>query len=378
MPIKRRLAGALLTSSVLFLCLLFANQVEAGSPKGDPGATQTCVVCHATPGLKMQLASGEILSAQIPPEVFERSVHGNLLQCTACHTNIPIYPHPARDIARPSARDIPFLVRGYTNCGGCHKQEYTQYLGSAHARALTTGRSDSAVCTDCHGVHDIEPAKPSNIGLALAPAVYNCGKCHKEEFEQYKNSAHGKDLLEKGDSNVPSCVDCHGVHDIHQAKDAADFRSQSIALCSSCHADAKLMQKYGLSTDILSTYVADFHGTTAMLFPSKTGHAPDQAMCYDCHGVHDIQSTVSASGLTLQDNLLTMCQKCHANAGANFPAAWLGHYQPTPDRSALVFWIRAIYNVLVAGVVLLLVGHVTLDIGRVLLNTLRGGHPADE
>jgi predicted CXXCH cytochrome family protein len=162
-----------------------------------------------------------------------------------------------------------------------------------------------------------------------------------------------------------------------KAKDNPDFRTQSVAICVSCHADQKLMTQYGLSTRILSTYVADFHGATAQLYPSRMGQAPEQAMCYDCHGNHAIQSTVSANGL-LQANLLTVCQKCHKEATANFPAAWLGHHDPTPDNVPLVFWIRSIYNVLITGTVLLLVSHITLDIRRVFLNTLRGGGKSHE
>jgi predicted CXXCH cytochrome family protein len=363
--------GALLLGAGIFALV---GHAQADTPGTD---TRVCIVCHATPGLTMQLASGETLAVQIDPAEFAQSVHGNQLQCTACHPDITGYPHPARDIVHPSARDIPFLVRSYANCGTCHPEQYTEYLGSVHARALADGKSDSAVCSDCHGAHDITPAKPSDVGLALVPAVYSCANCHPQEFEDYRNSVHGKALLEKGDLNVPSCIDCHTPHGMLKAKDNPDFRTQSVAICVSCHADQKLMTQYGLSTRILSTYVADFHGATAQLYPSRMGQAPEQAMCYDCHGNHAIQSTVSANGL-VQANLLTICQKCHKEATANFPAAWVGHHDPTPDNVPLVFWIRSIYNVLITGTVLLLVSHITLDIRRVFLNTLRGGSKSHE
>ncbi len=358
--------------------LALAGTVRAGSPGEDPAAGQTCVVCHATPGLTLRLANGETLPATIDPQAFATSAHGSVLQCTACHPDTTAYPHPALDVLRPSGRDLPFLIRTYTECGSCHAAEYAEYVGSVHAQALTAGKSDSAICSDCHGAHTIALAKPEDVGLALGPAVYNCAPCHKDEYEQYKASVHGKELLENGNPDVPSCVDCHGAHNLHPAKDSQSFRSQSYALCVSCHGNASLMAKYGLSTKILSTYVADFHGTSAQLFPVKAGEAPEQALCYDCHGAHDIQSTASAQGLRVQQNLLTACQKCHPEAGANFPAAWLGHTEPTPQNAALVFWIRGIYNVLVIGTVLLLVGHISLDLGRVLLNTLnRRNHSHD-
>ncbi len=54
-----------------------------------------------------------------------------------------------------------------------------------------------------------------------------------------------------------------------------------------------MMQKYGLSTNVMQTYLADFHGMTASL--QKNGAEPDGgrvvALCIDCHGVHDITKT---------------------------------------------------------------------------------------
>ena len=50
------------------------------------------------------------------------------------------------------------------------------------------------------------------------------------------------------------------------------------------------MKKYGLSTNVMQTYLADFHGMTASL--QKPGARPRAArvaaLCIDCHGVHDI------------------------------------------------------------------------------------------
>jgi predicted CXXCH cytochrome family protein len=358
--------------------LVWANpSIALADSPGDPLASQQCLVCHAASNLKMKLASGEILSATIDPQTFQQSVHGQVLQCTACHAEMTGYPHPARSLARPSARDKAFLIRSYTACGSCHAKELEAFLGSAHAQALSAGKTDAAICSDCHGAHDITQADPSQVGLALVPSVYSCGKCHTKEFEDYKLSIHGKDLIERNDPKVAACVDCHSAHSMAKAKDNPDFRRQSLAICVSCHADQKLMTQYGLSTRILSTYVADFHGATAQLYPSQLGQAPEQAMCYDCHSNHNIASTVAADGLT-EANLLAACQKCHKDASTNFPAAWVGHHDPTPNYEPLVFWVRTIYNVLISGMVLMLVGHITLDIGRMFLNTLRRGGQSHE
>jgi len=124
-------------------------------------------------------------------------------------------------------------------------------------------------------------------------------------------------------------------------------------MCADCHTDHERMDKYGLSTAVLRTYVADFHGSTVTLFERQH---PDQVtnkpVCYDCHGVHDIKSARDPEkGLQVKANLLATCRKCHPGATTNFPDAWLSHYVPTRDRNALVYWARQLYNVLIPGVV---------------------------
>jgi predicted CXXCH cytochrome family protein len=376
--VRRR---CLLFAAVLvfgLLSLAHAGRAQADSPGGDSNTAQVCVVCHATPGLTMQLLSGETISAFVDARTYSQSVHGGILQCTACHADISGYPHPEVALSRPSVRDIPFLERTYVTCGSCHKEEYDQYVGSVHAQALNAGKSDSAICSDCHGAFDIAPADPSEVGLALGPAVYACAACHPEEFEQYKNSVHGKELLQNGNTDVPSCVDCHDAHETRKAKDSAVFRSQSLAMCTSCHADAKLMIKYGLSTQILTGYVADFHGMSAMLSTASDSQSPAQAVCYDCHGNNAIQSTVGANGLRMQENLLKTCQQCHPDASANILTAWLGHANPTSANSAFVFGAGEFYKNLIVVVVLLLVAHIVLEFTRVVLNTLQGRNHSHE
>ena len=52
-----------------------------------------------------------------------------------------------------------------------------------------------------------------------------------------------------------------------------------------------MMARHDISTDVFDTYVSDFHGTTTMLFdPEHPNADPTKAVCYDCHGVHDIKS----------------------------------------------------------------------------------------
>jgi hypothetical protein len=41
-----------------------------------------------------------------------------------------------------------------------------------------------------------------------------------------------------------------------------DYREMIPDMCSNCHANKDIVSKYGLSTDVVKTYLSDFHGIT--------------------------------------------------------------------------------------------------------------------
>ncbi len=116
------------------------------------------------------------------------------------------------------------------------------------------------------------------------------------------------------------------------------------------------MAKYGISTDVFDSYVADFHGTTVMLFEkTHPGQATNKAVCIDCHGVHDIAPATHDSQL-IQANILPRCQECHPDATSNFAASWLGHYAPNFETAPLVTTVTWFYRILIPLVIGLLRG----------------------
>ena len=79
---------------------------------------------------------------------------------------------------------------------------------------------------------------------------------------------------------MPTCIDCHGVHNIGDPT-TAEFRLKSPEMCAKCHTDPAIMDKYGISTQVLNTYVADFHGTTVTLFEKQSPDAEtNKPVCY--------------------------------------------------------------------------------------------------
>jgi predicted CXXCH cytochrome family protein len=183
---------------------------------------------------------------------------------------------------------------------------------------------------------------------ARADIAKTCARCHDAIYKAYAQSVHGKGVLSANNPDVPTCTDCHGVHTIVDARGAA-FRNSSIELCAKCHTDEKLMSKYNISTAVMNTYVADFHGTTVTLFERQTPDQPtNKPVCYDCHGVHDIMRADDPNkGLQVRTNLLKTCQRCHPDATENFDTSWLSHYIPSPTKYPLVYYVNLVYSILI-------------------------------
>jgi len=318
-----------------------------------------CLGCHdgETAGItpaNPQLPSGETLDINIRRDTYEGSVHGQIsMSCVLCHTGISEFPH--EPIEEESLRE--FAVANYTACATCHDSQYSATHDSVHGAALLGGNNEAAVCTDCHGAHDVQPA-----GTRATAIQRTCENCHFEIYTVYEDSVHGAALFEEDNADVPTCTDCHGVHDV-EGPAVAGFHLFSPQICADCHEDEDLMGKYDISTDVFDTYVADFHGTTVVifeeLFPDQQTNKP---VCIDCHGVHNIASADNPESQTFRENLLGTCQRCHPDATTNFPTAWMSHYSPTVEQTPLVFYVNLFYRIVIPLVIGAMLLWVIIDI----------------
>ena len=331
-----------------------------------------CLSCHNKPGLTKTLPSGEVLSLTIDQSHFSTSVH-NGLNCTDCHKDITGFPHPS--LRAQSLRNLSLQL--YTGCQQCHATQYNQTLDSVHQKALVGGNINAAICTDCHNPHSQMQLTDPTTGKLLPEArlliPQICARCHSAIYDQYKQSVHGAALTQADNTDVPTCIDCHGVHNIEDPTSTA-FRLSSPQLCAKCHTNASIMNKYGISTQVLNTYVADFHGTTVTLFEKiSPNQATNKPVCFDCHGVHDIKRVDDpVYGLAMKQNLLKACQRCHPNATANFPDAWMSHYIPSPSHDALVYYVNLFYKIFIPLVIGGMLVYVISDIVRRLLEHRKG------
>jgi hypothetical protein len=129
------------------------------------------------------------------------------------------------------------------------------------------------------------------------------------------------------------------------------------------------MAKYGLSADVLTTYLEDFHGRTVGFYQQQSPTInPSEPLCIDCHGIHDIRASTDPNSPVFKANLQATCQKCHKDASPNFPAAWLSHYEPSPDKASLVYYIRVYYWILIPMMIGGLILHIALDLWRLARN----------
>jgi predicted CXXCH cytochrome family protein len=252
------------------------------------------------------------------------------------------YPHQPQQ-PRPSDPRA-FTLEMANACTACHAEQAAGQADSVHSQALAAGNLRAATCIDCHGAHDITPPDEPRTRISET-----CGTCHTIAFAEYQDSVHGQALF-AGDPNVPTCVDCHGVHGI-QHPTTALFRNRSPELCAGCHADEELMDQYSITTNVFDSYLTDFHGSTVQLFEQQDPDvATNKAVCFDCHGVHNIAPPDAENSRVIKENLLATCQQCHPDATSNFPEAWIGHYPPTFDSHPLLYAVTTFYKILIPGV----------------------------
>ena len=169
---------------------------------------------------------------------------------------------------------------------------------------------------------------------------------------------------------MPVCTDCHRAHDTTDPRDGA-LAMRTPEICGRCHTDEKLMTRYGLSTKVVDTYLADFHGMAATLAArarrrglasGSPRSAPTATAC-----------TTSRSPPTRRPRSCPRTSRRPAPSatrapGASFPKAWLSHYEPTPQKAPIVWGVMLFYKLMIPFMVGGLVLQIALHLWRVVVN----------
>lgn len=322
---------------------------------------QHCLGCHSQ-NLNMKVKSGETVPLTVDESHLANSVHAKL-SCFDCHFGFSTTQHPKREFKDKRS----FSITQSEACRRCHFDKYTKTIESIHYTLLSQGNLKAPVCTDCHGAHRIAAAR-----VDRSAGVQSCGKCHQEIFATYAASVHGSALMNANNKDVPVCVDCHTAHTIEDAT-TMHYRDKVPEMCGKCHANKEIMKKYGLSVNVVNSYLQDFHGVT-LKFYKQQKNLPDSgtrktiATCTDCHGIHDIIKSGGANATAVKAKLVKRCQKCHAGATDAFPNTWLSHYEPSLTNSPLVFLINLMYMVFIPFMMVGLILQILLHIWRYAVN----------
>jgi predicted CXXCH cytochrome family protein len=346
---------------ILTVSLYQAQSAQANGLRQE--TEKYCLSCHTNTSKSITLPSGEVLSIYVAPDALHQSVHSAVgIECEACHTGITTYPHPPLEYT--SRRELSLAY--YQVCQKCHPANYQKTLDSIHAQMAANGKQNTPICTNCHGIHDIRPPDQPRAHISET-----CGQCHPAVVDQYKQSVHGAALFESNNQDVPVCTDCHGVHNIQDPR-TNQFRIKEPELCAGCHADPQLMGKYNLPSNVYDIYKTSWHGVDLTVYKSRWPTIwHDSAVCSDCHGVHDIRKTTDPASHVNSANLLTTCQKCHPKAGPNWTGAWTGHNEVSLKRTPSLYYTKVFYTYLVPLILWMCMIYVALQVIRATVDRVR-------
>ena len=335
------------------------------SALGDGAAS--CASCH---GSVHEVQSADKLVPQQCSTCHEDAVHGYQMgvhavaiqagnkqapTCISCHGG----PHQILSSSDPNSPTSHIHVPN--TCAQCHAQKFimeragfsTQpfysYEESVHGKAVAAGSTKAAVCTDCHGVHEIRPASDAKSSIFKFNVPATCGKCHTSVDQEFMQSIHGQ-AISHGNSQAPVCTDCHGIHSIKSHIDpTSSVAAQNLArtTCARCHEGVRLSNELGIEGQRASSYLSSYHGLAAQ------GGSQTVANCASCHGVHNILPSSDPRSTINHANLARTCGQCHPGVTEKFTSAKVHVDMPLSADvgSKAVRWIRRLYLGMIFGVI---------------------------
>jgi cytochrome b subunit of formate dehydrogenase len=394
-------ARKILLAAVAISLFAGASQTCAAQKLKD----RDCLSCHSDPTLTREV-NGKPVSIAVDQDSLTHSVHGSLFSCVDCHTDVKSLIHESTpqkvlcaqchldaQIAYSHSQHAKTTAAGgvaancqdchggahqilaaddakspvnHANipetCGRCHGQKFLMesngesaqaflsYQQSVHGLAIEKGSKKAAVCTDCHGTHEILRANDQKSPIYKFNVPATCGKCHTAVQETFMQSIHGQGIA-RGNGLAPVCTDCHGIHSIKAHIDPnSSVSEQNIArtTCAQCHEGVRLSQEFGVAGNRVSSYMDSYHGLAA------EGGSAVVANCASCHGVHNILPSSDPHSTINRANLDTTCGKCHQGVTQKFtltPVHMADGAHTKNIGSLAVNWVRWIYLTLIFTVI---------------------------
>jgi predicted CXXCH cytochrome family protein len=260
----------------------------AGAPRPS-----SCVVCHGAEGRELALG-GHARAA---------------IGCVECHGGVegPLEVEAAHAGRIDKLADKRAAIAACARCHsdvermrsyGLRTDQASLYAVSQHGKRLAEDpAAEVATCVTCHGAHRVLSVSDSRSPVNKLRQVETCGRCHADaEFTKrhqlkpgsvaaYRDSVHGRALLDEGRVSSPACTDCHGSHG------ASPPRSNEVGhVCGQCHT---VVQKY---------FEQSKHHQAAL--------RGEIAECISCHGNHGVAEP-TAEMLRIKDG--SKCAGCHGS-----------------------------------------------------------------
>ncbi len=393
MHFARRILASTLAFS--FLASVSALRAEHKLKNED------CLACHSDSTLSKE-ENGKTVTLFVNGDKLKHSLHGSMFSCIDCHKDVKSLAHetPPKRIScadchsdaqqayahslhakltktggpaatcqdchgeahQISGADDSKSPVAHANipvtCGKCHGQKFlmesngesaqpfVSYQQSVHGRAIEKGSTKAAVCTDCHGAHQILAASDAQSPISKFKVPETCGKCHSAIQQTFNTSIHGQ-AIAHGNSLAPVCTDCHGIHSIKGHKDPnSPVAEQNLSrdTCARCHDGVRLSQEFGVPGNRVSTYMDSYHGL------AMEGGSIIAANCSSCHGVHNILPSRDPRSTINPANLEVTCGKCHKGVTQKFILTRV-HLEdgvhPKDLGSNAVKWVRILYILLI-------------------------------
>lgn len=340
-------------ATVAALLAAAASQAQSAAPA--PPLRQ-CGICHGRHEFKVVARDGTVRPLFVDEAVLARSVHARW-QCVDCHADVSAIPHP------------PNL--GVVNCQRCHfpgnpvgapeDVNYEGYVKSVHGRLRAAGNTKAPLCQDCHGGHDVRKRDDPHAATGKLRLAETCGRCHLEQYSQYRESVHGQSLLGKGNLQAPTCSDCHGEHSILPAAEtASDVSATHIPeTCAACHGSMAFNTAFDIPINPVKTFKHSFHGIANELGSARV------ANCASCHTAHQVLPPSDPRSSVNPANIPATCGKsgCHEGANANY-ARGRFHIDPSSRDSGVIYWVALFFKILTISTMVGLIGHIALDLAK--------------
>ena len=205
---------------------------------------------------------------------------------------------------------VPAVAQDNQTCLMCHNNP-AMFEGRSDAQRLvvrpevfgaSVHGSAGMQCVMCHA--GLGFPHPEDV-----PAV-DCSLCHRAQAEQHGESLHGQ-AAARDDPLAPSCVDCHGTHDMQSHTDPSSPTAvmNIPVLCGECHHEGTPVSRTrNIPQDrILENYSQSIHGEGLY----RQGLTVT-AVCISCHTSHQILPHTDPRSSIHIDNVAATCTQCHA------------------------------------------------------------------